>query len=166
MSFFWYDTDSGHWGPFCVTSLVLQVCPHATTHGNFSIYPRHMCRLLSHFLYFWVTGIVDIAIFIVSSSTCAVYFEMCRQYCILQLILAGLDKLAQMKGYENIRVSYLVGGRAAQPDLGTIGVRAKLVTPDTQIIPGKCALSCLVFHVTPDTLITHGGSALLENAVS
>ena len=59
---------------------------------------------------------------------------------ILQLILAGMDKIAHMKGYQDIRVSYLVGGRAIPPAEGRKG---DLITPDTLIMPGVYALHLL-----------------------
>ncbi len=59
-------------------------------------------------------------------------------YCILQLVLAGMDKLAHMKGYEDIRVTYLVGGKAVKPEAGRKGnkiINHSQVTSGEKMIP-------------------------------
>ena len=59
-------------------------------------------------------------------------------YChILQLVLIGMDKLARMDEYENIKVSYLVGGKAAAPEEGRKG---NIIKDISQVVAGEFPL--------------------------
>ncbi len=60
----------------------LQCSPRAMVHNDFSSYWCPMRYLLfQDFMYSAVPSIVNIVIFVAYFSTCAVYFDMCRQHC-------------------------------------------------------------------------------------
>ena len=52
----------------------------------------------------------------------------------MQLVLTGMDKLAQLDEYENIKVAYLVGGKAAAPEEGRKG---NIIKDISQVVSGE-----------------------------